>query len=138
MKENLRVHGDSLRYERANFGVQQYKTRAYQQKAMEQIEETQVAFKEDLNQVSGDVTSMKRDLSQVLLALKSIIDRQDHIPRVAFKEVTQTIGASRGHQPRKEPEAGLQKSTMDQQETRQADTEGIVPPPPKLGASHTL
>ena len=44
-----------------------YQTRAYQQKAVEKIEETQVAFKEDLNQVKGDVTSMKGDLSQVLL-----------------------------------------------------------------------
>ena len=50
---------------------------------------------------------MKGDLSQVLLALKNIIDRQDLIPRIAFEEVTQPIGASSGHQPRKEPEAGL-------------------------------
>ena len=49
---------------------------------------------------------MKGDLSQVPLALKNIIDRQDQIPRVAFEEVAQTIGASSGHQLRKEPEAG--------------------------------
>ena len=78
---------------------------------------------------------MKGDLSQVLLALKNIIDRQDQIPRVAFKEVAQMIGASSGHQLRKEPEAGLQKSVMAQQEV---ETEGFVPPPPKAGASHTL
>ena len=50
---------------------------------------------------------MKGDLSQVLLALKNIIDRQDQISRVTFEEVAQTIGASSGHQLRKEPEAGL-------------------------------
>ena len=63
-------------------------------------------FKEDLDQVKGDVSSMKGDLSQVLLALKNIIDRQDQIPKVAFEEVAQTVGASSGHQLRKEPEAG--------------------------------
>ena len=74
---------------------------------MEQIEETHATFKVDLDQVKGDVSSMKGDLSQVLLALKNNIDRQDQIPRVAFEEVAQTIGASSGHQPRKEPEEGL-------------------------------
>ena len=78
---------------------------------------------------------MKGDLSQVLLALKNIIDRQDQIPRAAFEEVAQTIGASSGHQLRKESEAGLQKSVISEQE---AKTEGFVPPPPKAGASHTL
>ena len=78
---------------------------------------------------------MKRDLRQVLLALKNIIDRQDQIPRAAFEEVAQTIGASSSHQPRKEPEAGPQKSVMAQQE---AETEGVVPPPSKAVASHTL
>ena len=78
------------------------------------------------------------DLSQVLLAQKNIIDRQDQIPMVAFKEVAQTIGALSGHQPRKEPEIGPQKSVMDQKETREAETEGFVPPPSKAGASHTL
>ena len=68
-----------------------YQTRAYQQKAMEQIEETQAAFKEDLDQVKGDVSSMKGDLSQVLLALKNIIDRLDQIPRVAFEEVAKPL-----------------------------------------------
>ena len=105
---------------------------------MEQIEEIQAAFKEDLDQVKGDVTSMKGDLSQVLLALKNIIDRKDQIPRVDFEEVAQTIGASSGYQLRKEPKAWLQKSFMDQQETREAETEGFVLPPSKAGASHTL
>ena len=73
---------------------------------MEQIEENQVAFKGDLDQVKGDVSSMKGDLSQVLLALKNIIDIQDQIPRVAFEEVAQMIGASSGHRLRKESEAG--------------------------------
>ena len=102
---------------------------------MEQIEETQAVFKEDLDQVKGGVSSMKGDLSQVLLALKNIIDRQDQIPMVAFEEVAQTIGASSGHQLRKESKEGLQKSVMAQQE---AETEGFVPPPPKAGASNTL
>ena len=44
---------------------------------MEKIEETQATFREDLDQVKGDVTLMKGDLSQVLLALKNIIDMQD-------------------------------------------------------------
>ena len=92
-------------------------------------------FKEDLDQVKGDVSSMKGDLSQVLLDLKNIIDRQDQIPRVAFKEIAHTIGASSGHQLRKEPEAGPQKSTMAQQEV---ETEGFIPPPSNVGASHTL
>ena len=47
---------------------------------MEKIEETQAAFKEDLYQVKGDVTLMKGYLSQVLLALKNIIDRQTIFP----------------------------------------------------------
>ena len=81
---------------------------------------------------------MRGDKSRVLLALKNIIDRQDQIPRVAFEEVSQTIGATSDHQPRKEPEAGLQKSFMAQQETREAETEGFIPPPPKAWASHTL
>ena len=102
---------------------------------MDKIEETQATFKEDLDQVKGDVTSMKGDLSQVLLALKNIIDRQDQIPRVAFEEVAQMIGASSGHQLRKESEAGLPKSIMAQQEV---ETEGLVLPPPKAGASHAL
>ena len=42
---------------------------------MEKIEETQAALREDLDQVKGDVTSMKGDMSQVFLALKNIIDR---------------------------------------------------------------
>ena len=79
---------------------------------MEKIEETQAAFNEDLDQVKGDATSMKGDLSQVLLALKNIIDRQDQIPRVAFEEVAQTICASNGHQQREEPGEGPQKSVM--------------------------
>ena len=102
---------------------------------MEKIEETRAAFKEDLNQVKGGVTSMKGDLNQVLLALKNIIDRKDQIPWVAFEEVANKIGASSGHQLRKEPEVGLPKSIMAQQE---AETEGFVPPPPKAGASRTL
>ena len=57
---------------------------------------------------------MKGDLSQVILALKNIIDRQDQIPKVALKEVAQTIGASSGHHLRKEPETGPQKSIMAQ------------------------
>ena len=74
---------------------------------MEKIEETQAAFKEDLDQVKGDTASMKGDLIQVLLALKNIIDMQDQIPRVAFEEVAQTIGASSSHQLRKESETWL-------------------------------
>ena len=42
---------------------------------MEKIEETQVMFKEDIDQEKDDVRSMKGDLSQVLLALKNIIDK---------------------------------------------------------------
>ena len=76
-------------------------------------------------------------MSQVLLALKNIIDRQEQIPRVAFEEITQAIGASSGHQLRRGPETGPQKSVMAQHETRQ-ETEGFVPPPPKAGESHTL
>ena len=49
---------------------------------------------------------MKGDMSQVLLALNNIIARQYEIPKVAFEEVTQTIGESSGHQPRHEPESG--------------------------------
>ena len=60
---------------------------------MEQIEETQAVFKEDLDQVKRAVSSMKGYLIQVVLALKNIIDRQDQIPRVAFGEVAQTISA---------------------------------------------
>ena len=75
---------------------------SHEQKAMEQIEETQVVFKEDLKQVKGDVSSMKGDLSQVLLALKNIIDRQDQIIGEAFEELAQTISASNGHHLRKE------------------------------------
>ena len=48
---------------------------------------------------------MKEDMIQFLLALKNIIERQDQIPRVAFKEVAQTIGASSDHQPTHEPES---------------------------------
>ena len=81
---------------------------------------------------------MKGDMIQVILALKNIIERQEQIPRVAFEEVAQTISASSGHQPRREPESGPQKSTMAQQEVRHANTEGFVPPPSKVGASHTL
>ena len=44
---------------------------------MEKIKETQATFKEDLDQVKGDVSSMKGYMSQVLLALNNIIDRQD-------------------------------------------------------------
>ena len=69
---------------------------------MEQIEENQAIFREDLDNVKGNINSMKGDMSQVLLALKNIIERQDQIPRVAFEEISQTIGASRGHQQRKE------------------------------------
>ncbi|CAI8599575.1 unnamed protein product [Vicia faba] len=105
---------------------------------MEQIKENQVAFKEDLEQVKSNIDSMKGDMSQVLLALKNIIERQEQIPRVAFEEVAQTIGASSGHQPRREPVSGPLKSTIAQQEVRQVDTEGFVPPPPKVGASHSL
>ena len=92
---------------------------------MEQIEENQATFKEDLEQVKGNVDSMRWDICQVILALKNIIERQEQIPRAAFEEVVQTIGASSGYQLRKEPEAGPQESTMAQQETRQADTEGF-------------
>ena len=60
---------------------------------MEQIKENQDAFKEDLEKVKGNVDSMRGDMSQVLLALNNIIDRQEQIPRVAFEEVAQTIGA---------------------------------------------
>ena len=67
--------------------------------------------------------------------MKNLIDRQDQIPIAAFKGVAKTIGASSGHQLRKESEAGLRKSVMAQQE---AETKGFVPPPPKAGASHTL
>ena len=77
-------------------------------------------------------------MSQVLLALKNIIERQYQIPRVAFEEIAQTIGALSGYQPRREPESGPQKSNMAQQEAKQAYTEGFVPPPSKVGASHTL
>ena len=70
---------------------------------MEQIEEKQTAFKEDLEHVKGNVDSMKGDMSQVLLALKIIIERQEQIPRAAFEKVAQTIGASSGYQPRREP-----------------------------------
>ena len=105
---------------------------------MEQIEENQSAFKGDLEKVKGNIDSMRGDMSQVLIALKNIIERQEKIPRAAFKEVVQTIGALSGHQPRREPESGPQKSAMAQQETRQADTEGFFPPPPKVGVSHTL
>ena len=52
---------------------------------MEQIEENHVAFKEDLDQVKGDVSSTKGDPSQFLLSLKNISDRQDQIPKVAFE-----------------------------------------------------
>ena len=102
---------------------------------MEQIEETHAAFKEDLDQVKGDVSSMKGDLSQVLLALKNFIDKQAQIPKVAFEEAAQTIGASSGHQLRKELESGLQKSVIAQQDVK---TKGFVPPPSHPGASHTL
>ena len=78
---------------------------------MEQIEENQAAFKEELEQVKGNIDSMKGDMIQVLLTLKNIIERQDQIPRVAFEEVAQTIGASSGHQPRRKSESGPQKST---------------------------
>ena len=91
-----------------------YQVRAYQQTTLEQIKENQATFKEDLDQVKGDVSSMKGDLSQVLLALKNIIDRQDQLPMVAFEEVAQTIGASSGHQLRKELEEGPQKFVMAQ------------------------
>ena len=77
-------------------------------------------------------------MSQVLLALKNIIDRQDQIPKVTLAEVAQPIGASSGHQPRKEPATGPQKSVIAQQETKQAETQGFVPHPPKVGASHNL
>ena len=77
-------------------------------------------------------------MSQVLLALKNIIERQEQIPRAAFEEVAKTIGTSSGYQPRREPKSGPLKSTIAQQEVRQADTEGFVPPPSKVGASHTL
>ena len=76
-------------------------------------------------------------MSQVLLDLKNIIDRQEQIPRVAFEEITQTIGASSGHQLRRGPESEAQKSVVDQHKTRQ-ETEGFIPPPPKAGKSHTL
>ena len=69
---------------------------------MEKIKETQASFKEDLDQVKGDVNSMKGELSQVLLDLKNFIDKQDQIPRVVFEEVAQTIDALSGHQLRKE------------------------------------
>ena len=73
---------------------------------MEQIEENQASFKEDLEQVKGNIDSMKGDMSQVILALKNIIERQEQIPRVAFENVAQTIGASSDHQPRREPDSG--------------------------------
>ena len=81
---------------------------------------------------------MKGDMSQVLLALKNIIERQEQIPREAFEEVAQTIGVSSGQQPRQDPESGPLKSTVAQQEINQANSEDFVPPPPKVGASHTL
>ena len=77
-------------------------------------------------------------MSQVLLALKNIIERQDQTLKVAFEEVAQTIGASSGHQPRQGQESGPLKSTMAQQEVKQADTKGFVLPLPKVGAYHTL
>ena len=64
---------------------------------MEQIEENQATFREDLEKVKGNVDSMRGDMSQVLLALKKIIERQEQIPRASFEEVAQTIGASSGH-----------------------------------------
>ena len=91
-----------------------------------------------MEQVKGNIDSIKGDIRQVPLALKNIIEKQEQISRAAFEEVAQTIGASSGHQPRKEPESGPLKSTMAQHEVRQADIEGFVPPPPKVGASHTL
>ena len=73
---------------------------------MEQIEENQAAFKEDLEQVKGNVDSMRGDMSQVLLALKNIIEIHEKIPRVAFEEVSWNIGELSGHQSRREPESG--------------------------------
>ena len=73
---------------------------------MEQIQEIQAAFKEDLEQVKGNVNSMRGDMGQVFLALKNIIERHEKIPRASFEEVSQTIGASSGHQPRRELESG--------------------------------
>ena len=103
---------------------------------MEQIEKNQVIFQEDLEQVKGNIELMKEDMSQVLLTLKNIMARQDEIRKVAFEEVAQTIGASSGHQPRYEHESNTKKKIAAQQETIM--TEGFVPPPPKVGASHTL
>ena len=79
---------------------------------MEQIEDNQAAFKEDLEQVKWNIDSMKGYMSQVLLALKNIIERKEPIPRAAFEEVAKTIGASSDHQPRKKPESRPQNSTM--------------------------
>ena len=104
---------------------------------MEQIEENQATFKVDIKQVKSNVDSIRGDMSQVLIALKNIIDRQEKIPRVAFEEITQAIGASSGHQLKKGLETGPQKYVMAQHETRQ-ETEGFIPPPPNAGASHTL
>ena len=70
---------------------------------MEKIEENQTNFLEDLEQVKGSINSIKRDMIQVLLALKNIIARQDEIIKVAFEEVTQTIGISSSHQQGHEP-----------------------------------
>ena len=81
---------------------------------MERIEENLAAFKEYLERVKGNINSMKGNMSQVILALKNIIERKEQIPRVSFEEVAQTIGASSGHQPRREPESRPQKSIMAQ------------------------
>ena len=73
---------------------------------MGKIKQNQAVFQEDLEQVKGSIDSMKWDMSQVLLSIKNIIARQDEIPKVAFEEVAQTIGALSGHPSRQEPELG--------------------------------
>ncbi|XP_058774221.1 uncharacterized protein LOC131648485 [Vicia villosa] len=85
---------------------------------MEQFEQKQAVFQEELEQLKGNIDSMKGDVSKVLFSLKNIVAKQGETPTVAFEDVSQTIGTSKDHQP------GL--------------TDGFVPPPPKVGASHIL
>lgn len=85
---------------------------------MEKIEQKQAVFQEDLEHVKGNINLMKGDVSQVLFALKNIVERQGEVPKVDFEEVARTNCTSKGYQP------GL--------------TEGFIPPPLKVGASHIL
>ncbi|XP_058755927.1 uncharacterized protein LOC131629142 [Vicia villosa] len=88
---------------------------------MEQIEQKQAALQEDVEQMKGNIDSMKGDIGQVLLALKNIIATQYEIPLKAFDEVAQTIGVSR----RPEPEGGPAQTSLTKQETLLVHNKGI-------------